>query len=207
MSCAQLQLESSLSLSLSLSIAYQRAMKEELTSSCLPPVARYEKTKPWQISLPACCTFRQQMETSNWVEGFRFWNHFLSSPTTAITTTIHLLPIRNTYRTLSSNTSLQWGGTQVSNGWLPPTTFFRLTHQHIRMSRMRTNLSVKEGSLFLWFVWRHLSNHQVPPHYVLRTLKPWCQPSFYLLVLLESPWWVVMHLRWISYPSPCSLYS
>jgi hypothetical protein len=27
------------------------------------------------------------------------------------------------------------------------------------------------------------------------------------LVLLESPWWVVMHLRWISYPSPCSLYS
>lgn len=50
----------------------------------------------------------------------------------------------------------------MSNGWLPPTTFFRLTHQHIRMSRMRTNLSVKEGSLFLWFVWRDLSNHQVP---------------------------------------------
>jgi hypothetical protein len=38
---------------------------------------------------------------------------------------------------------LYWGGTQVSNGWLPPTTFFRLTHHHIRMSRMRTNLSIK----------------------------------------------------------------
>ncbi len=139
----------SLSLSLSLyclSKGNFRRADEHLLATCCK-IWKHQTLTNKLACLPATPLHNKWRRATGWRDSGSETTSFPAPPPPppppAETTTIHLLPTRNTYTTLSSNTSLYWGGTQVSNGWLPPTTFFRLTHHHIRMSRMRTNLSIK----------------------------------------------------------------
>lgn len=155
----------SLSLALyCLSKGNERRADEHLLATCCQIWKNQTLTN--KLCLPAAPLDNKWRQAIGWRDSGFETTSFPAPPPPppAETTTIHLLPIRNTYTTLSSNTSLYWGGIQVSNGWLPPTTFFRLTHQHIRVSRMRTNLSIKEGE-FVSLVC------------LVRSLKPPSSPS------------------------------